>query len=255
MASKARCYYLHWTSDFVLSSHLRRPPPVSSSNWQFITTLTAFSIPGLSRRKTAPFPSSTHSTSWFIFLLLSFSSFSSSFSTWRVVPFGHLWRSHAFYDFYIIQMIWGTPKPNVTSSGFVPLSSLCWPPAISAPGLTRMRPLQEPYPAAVRIWNLSCPQFNQFSHSVMSDSLQPHGQQHAKLPCPSTPRACSNSCLLSWWCHPTISSSVIPFSSCLQSFSASGSFPRSQFFTSGGQKLELQLRHQSFQWIFRTDFL
>ena len=61
----------------------------------------------------------------------------------------------------------------------------------------------------------------QFRHSVVSDSLQPHGLQHARLPCPSpTPRACSNSCPLSWWCHPTISSSVIPFSSCLQSFPA-----------------------------------
>ena len=61
----------------------------------------------------------------------------------------------------------------------------------------------------------------QFSHSVVSDSLQPHGLQHARLPCPSsTPRACSNSCPSGWWCHPTISSSVIPFSSCLQSFAA-----------------------------------
>ena len=59
----------------------------------------------------------------------------------------------------------------------------------------------------------------QFSCSVLSDSLQPHGLQHARLPCPSsTPRACSNSCTSSWWCHPTISSSVIPFSSYLQSF-------------------------------------
>ena len=67
----------------------------------------------------------------------------------------------------------------------------------------------------------------QFSHSVMSDSLQPHGQQHAKLPCPSpTLRACSNSCPLSQWCHPTISSSVIPFSSCPQSFPALGSFSK-----------------------------
>ena len=74
----------------------------------------------------------------------------------------------------------------------------------------------------------------QFSHSVMSNSLQPHGLQHARLPCPSpTPRA--NSCPLSRWCHPTISSSVVPFSSCLQSFPASGSFPMSQFFASGGQ--------------------
>ena len=78
----------------------------------------------------------------------------------------------------------------------------------------------------------------QFSRSVMSDSLQSHELQHARLPCPSpTPRACSNSCPLSWWCHPTISSSVIPFSSCLQSFPASGSFPMSRFFTSGGQSI------------------
>ena len=77
-----------------------------------------------------------------------------------------------------------------------------------------------------------------FSHSVMSDSLQPHGLQHARLPCPSpTPGACSNSCPLSQWCHPTISSSAVPFSSHLQSFPASGSFQMSQFFTSGGQSI------------------
>ena len=78
----------------------------------------------------------------------------------------------------------------------------------------------------------------QFSHSVMSNSLRPHGLQHARLPCPSpTPGTCSNSCPLSQWCHPTISCSVIPFSSCLQSFPASGSFPMSQFFASGGQSI------------------
>ena len=78
----------------------------------------------------------------------------------------------------------------------------------------------------------------QFSCSVMSDSLQPHGLQHTRLPCPSlTPGVYLNSCPLSWWCHPTISSSVIPFSSCLQSFPASGSFPISQLFTSGGQSI------------------
>ena len=78
----------------------------------------------------------------------------------------------------------------------------------------------------------------QFSHSVMSDSLQPHGLQHTRLPCPSpTPRACSNSCPSSRWCHPTISSSVVPFSSHLQSFPASGYFPMSQFFTSGSQSI------------------
>ena len=78
----------------------------------------------------------------------------------------------------------------------------------------------------------------QFSHSVVSDSLRPHGLQHARLPCASpTPGACSNSCPSSQWCHPTISSSVVTFFSCLQSFPASGSFPVSQFFASGGQSI------------------
>ena len=82
--------------------------------------------------------------------------------------------------------------------------------------------------------------FSQFSHSVMSNSLWPQGPQHARSPCPSpTPRACSNSCPSSWWCYPTISSSVIPFSSCLQSFPASGSFQMNQFFPSGGQSIEV----------------
>ena len=79
----------------------------------------------------------------------------------------------------------------------------------------------------------------QFSLSVVSDSLQPYGLQHTRPPCPSpTPRACSSSCPLSQWCHPTISSSVVPFSSHLQSFPASGSFQMSQFFASGGQSNE-----------------
>ena len=79
-------------------------------------------------------------------------------------------------------------------------------------------------------------QFSHFSHSVMSDSLQPHRLQHIRLPCPSpTPGDCSNSCPLSQWCHPPISSSAAPFSSCSQSSPASESFPRSQFFSSGGQ--------------------
>ena len=79
---------------------------------------------------------------------------------------------------------------------------------------------------------------NQFSYLVMSNSLQPHGMQHARLPCPSpTPGAHSNSCPLSRWCHPTISSSVVPFTSQLQSFTASGSFQMSQFFTTGGQSI------------------
>ena len=80
----------------------------------------------------------------------------------------------------------------------------------------------------------------QFSRSVMSDSLQPHGLQHTRLPCLSpTPGACSDSCPLSQWCHLTISSFVLPFPSCLQSFPAPGSFPMSQFFTSGGQRIRV----------------
>ena len=90
----------------------------------------------------------------------------------------------------------------------------------------------------------------------MSDSLQPHGLQHARPSCPSpTPRVHSNSCPLSRWWYPNISSSVIPFSFHLQSFPAPGSFPMSQLFASGSQVLEIQLQHQSFQRIFRTDFL
>ena len=93
----------------------------------------------------------------------------------------------------------------------------------------------------------------QFSCSVMSDSATLWtAARQASSP---TPRACSNSCPLSWWCHPTISSSVSPFSSCLQSFPVSGSFPMGQFFASDGQSTGVQLQHQLFQWIFRTDFL
>ena len=78
----------------------------------------------------------------------------------------------------------------------------------------------------------------QFSCSVMSDSLQPHGLQHARPPYPSpTPRVYSDSCPLSRWCHPTISSSIIPFSFCPQSFPESGSFQMSQLFISGGQSI------------------
>ena len=77
-----------------------------------------------------------------------------------------------------------------------------------------------------------------FSCSVTSDSLRPHGLQYVRVPCPSlSPGVCSDAWPLSWWCHPTISSSVISFSSCLQCFPASGSFSMSQFFASGGQSI------------------
>ena len=95
-----------------------------------------------------------------------------------------------------------------------------------------------------------------FSHSVMSDSLWPHGLQHARLPCPSpSPRIGSNSCPLSQWCHPTISSSVVPFCSCLQSFPTSGSFPMSQLFASSGQSIGASASASVPQWIFRVDLL
>ena len=96
----------------------------------------------------------------------------------------------------------------------------------------------------------------QFSRSIMSDSLRPHRLQQARLPCPSpSPRACSNSCPLSQWCNPTISSSFVPFSSC---FNLSQHPSLFQWMSSSHQVakvLEVQLQPQSFQWIFRTDFL
>ena len=83
---------------------------------------------------------------------------------------------------------------------------------------------------------MTVPSSVQFSCSVVSDSLRPHGLQHTRPPCPSpTPRVYSIICPSSRWCHPPISSSVVPFSSCPQSFPASGSFPMSQLFASGGQ--------------------
>ena len=106
-------------------------------------------------------------------------------------------------------------------SGWVVSNSL-WPHELQHSRL----PCPSPSPSSV-----------QFSCSVMSDSLQPHEPQHARPPCPSpNPRVHPNPCPSSWWCHPIISSSVVPFSSCPQSFPASGSFQMSQLFTSGGQK-------------------
>ena len=114
-------------------------------------------------------------------------------------------------------------------------------------------------------WWVTCKRMNlehsltpsiQFSQSVVFDSLQTHGLQCTRLSCPSpTPGACSNSGPLSWWCHPTISSSLAPFPHCLQSFTASASLPMSQFFASGGQIIGASAQSQSFQRIFRTDFL
>ena len=127
--------------------------------------------------------------------------------------------------------------------GILSFPSPCSPKARNTPirrQTTPPRPCK--FPKGFLEWPFSCrdPVSFHFSsvHSVLSDSLRPHGLQHARPPCPSpTSRAYSNSCPLSRWCHPTISSSAIPFSSWLQSFSASGSFPMSQFFASGGQSI------------------
>ena len=97
--------------------------------------------------------------------------------------------------------------------------------------------LRRKYLIIFKPWGFSLFEDTQFSRSVVSNSLRPHGLQHTSPPCPSpTPGVYSNSCPLSWWCHPTISSSVVPFSH-LQSFPASGSFQMSQFFESGGQSI------------------
>ena len=108
------------------------------------------------------------------------------------------------------------------------------------------------------LWG-SCPKYirsDQISRSVMSDSLRPHEPQHARPPCPSpTPGVHPNPCPSSRWCHPTISSSVIPFSSCLHLSQHQSLF---QWVSSSHQVakvLESQLQHQSFQWVFKTDFL
>ena len=96
---------------------------------------------------------------------------------------------------------------------------------------------------------------SQFSRSVMSDSLWPHGLQHTRPPCPPpTPKVYSNSCPLSWWWHPIISSSVIPFS-CLNLSQPQVLFQWVSSLQQVAKVLEFQLQHKSFQWIFRTDFL
>ena len=126
-------------------------------------------------------------------------------------------------------------------------SGLPFPPPVDFPG-PGIEPVSPEAPALAGAFFTTeppgrCPelwisQFSQFSRSVVSNSLQPHESQHARPPCPSpAPGVHSNSCPSSRWCHPAISSSVVPFSSCPQSLPASGSFPMSQLFTWGGQSI------------------
>ena len=107
----------------------------------------------------------------------------------------------------------------------------------------------------IRTFKIYCLQFSSV-HSVVSDSLWPHESQHTRSPCPlPTPGVYSNSCPLSRWCHPTISSSVVPFSSCPQSLPASGVFQWLSSSHEVAKVLEFQLQHQSSQWTPRTDLL
>ena len=126
--------------------------------------------------------------------------------------------------------------PDSSVHGILQARILEWVAMFSSRGSSRPRDQTSiSYTSCIGRWILY---HSVSSVSVMPDSLQPHELQHARPPCPSpTPGACSNSCPSSWWYHPTISSSVIPFSSCLQSFPASGSFQMSQFFSSGGQSI------------------
>ena len=104
--------------------------------------------------------------------------------------------------------------------------------------------------------HLKCKLSVHFSCSVMSDSLWPHEPQHTRPPCPSPNRRVHpNSCPLSWWCHPTLSSSVVPFFSCPQSFPPSGSFPMSQLFTSGGRSIGVSASTLVLPMNPRTDLL
>ena len=162
----------------------------------------------------------------------------------RSVVFDSLWL-HELYS------PWNSPGQN-TGVGNLSLLQGIFPTHESNPGLPHCRQ------ALYQLTHKGSPKaFSsvQLSHSVMSNSLQPHRLQHARLPCPSpTPGACSNSCPSSWWCYPTTSSSVISFS-CLHSFPVSKSFKWFSSLHQVAKLLGFQLQHQSFQWLFRTDFL
>ena len=134
------------------------------------------------------------------------------------VCFSMFTKNQMVFGYVLMYLIFPAPKEEWKS----PLSTNVWPELGSS--------------CRAQVWHRQSFISVQFSRSVVSDYLQPHGLQHTGPPHPSTtPGACSNSCPSSRGCHPTISSSDVPFSSCLQSFPGSGSFQMSQFFTSGGQ--------------------
>ena len=146
------------------------------------------------------------------------------------------------------QQFMPTPGVRDGSSGLSPLLELLKAaPCSLRVGTWRKRLFGSPGPLLVLLLL--------FSRSVVSNSLWPHGLQHPRFPCPSPPPgACSNSCPSCLWCHPIISSSVVAFSSCLQSFPASASFLMKRPLSHQVARV-LELQHQSFQWMFRIDFL
>ena len=126
---------------------------------------------------------------------------------------------------------------NCQNFQFLKIWEIVW---MCADSLDTKAPLTEDHLGLIKLTGSHSIRFKtfMFSRSVVSNSLWPHELQHARPPCPSpTPGVHSNSCPLSWWCHPTISSSVVPFSSCPQSFPASGCFQMSQLFASGNQSI------------------
>ena len=143
-------------------------------------------------------------------------------------------RTHCCYFLVHLRDTWHRPTAH-SVSGFVQLVTRCLQFYFMVAGTENFIFFNLNICSILFVsWLLSV----QFSHSVVSNSLRPHGPQHASPPCPSpTPGVYPNSCPLSQWCHPAISSSVVPFSSCHQSFPASGSFQMSQFFTLGSQSI------------------
>ena len=136
---------------------------------------------------------------------------------------------------YSLTFLKSLSKSLLHGNDWDPLFNITTCPHTLSPSLIQLMSL---FPEITLLLNHLKSHSAQFSRSVMSDSLWPHGLQHARPPCPSpTPGVYSNSRSLSRWCHPTISISVVPFSFCLQSFPASGSFQMSQFFESGGQSI------------------
>ena len=202
-----------WVNAFLLSEMIRgklQSLPVCPLPWAFQVVLTFFSLP-------APFKA------WLGLQPLA------------LTPI--FWSASVFE---LLKMLLGALQALQAHEG-ISKPCKCWSHSFRSYSSPTLHPTPIPHPVnslltyQVSQWEINR-QFSSVTQSCLT--LRLHGLQHARLPCPSsTPGACSSSCPLSQWCHPTISSSVVPFSSCLQSFPASGSFPMSQFLVSGGQSI------------------